>query len=107
MRKFLTSAIGLALATALAGCGGGADAPKAVAKGDLEKTAVKLGFIKLADIAPLVVAKEKGFFADEGLTVTLEPQANWKVLLDGVAGGQLDAAHIHSLSPDRPRGGYL
>ena len=35
----------------------------------------------------MFVAKEKGFFADEGLNVTLEPQANWKVLLDGVIGG--------------------
>jgi nitrate/nitrite transport system substrate-binding protein len=94
MRKVLTSVIGLALATALAGCGGGVGAPNAAAKGNLEKAAVKLGFIKLTDIAPLVVAKEKGFFAEEGLTVTLEPQANWKVLVDGVAGGQLDAAHM-------------
>lgn len=99
-RQFLGSALALVLTTALAGtlagCGGGgsSDAPKPAAKGDLEKAAVKIGFIKLTDIAPLVVAKEKGFFADEGLTVTLEPQANWKVLVDGVAGGQLDAAHM-------------
>jgi nitrate/nitrite transport system substrate-binding protein len=94
VQKLLGSAIILGLIVALPGCGGGAEAPKTVAKGDLEKSAVKLGFIKLTDIAPLVVAKEKGFFADEGLSVTLEPQANWKVLVDGVAGGQLDAAHM-------------
>jgi nitrate/nitrite transport system substrate-binding protein len=93
-RQFLGTAIALALTTALIGCGGASDAPKAVAKGDLEKPSVKLGFIKLTDIAPLVVAKEKGFFEEEGLTVTLEPQANWKVLVDGVSGGQLDAAHM-------------
>jgi nitrate/nitrite transport system substrate-binding protein len=94
-RQFLRTAIALALTTALVGCGGGAsEAPKAVAKGDLEKAAVKIGFIKLTDIAPLVIAKEKGFFEEEGLTVTLEPQANWKVLVDGVSGGQLDAAHM-------------
>lgn len=81
---------------ALAGCGGGGDqaaAPK-VAAGDVEKAQIKLGFIKLTDMAPLAVAKEKGFFAEEGLNVTLEPQANWKVLLDGVSGGQLDGAHM-------------
>jgi len=81
---------------ALAGCSKGgsvAEKPAAGANG-IEKPVLKLGFIKLTDIAPLVVAQEKGFFKDEGLTVTLEPQANWKVLLDGVTGGQLDGAHM-------------
>ncbi|MBF0129672.1 MAG: ABC transporter substrate-binding protein, partial [Alphaproteobacteria bacterium] len=50
----------------------------------LEKEQIKLGFIKLTDMAPLAIAYEKGFFEDEGLFVTLEPQANWKVLLDRV-----------------------
>jgi nitrate/nitrite transport system substrate-binding protein len=94
MGKIFGTAVSLALIMPLAGCGGDAEAPKTVAKGDLEKSAVKLGFIKLTDIAPLVVAKEKGYFAEEGLSVSLEPQANWKVLVDGVAGGQLDAAHM-------------
>jgi nitrate/nitrite transport system substrate-binding protein len=93
-RQFLGTAIALALTTALVGCGGAAEAPKAAVKGDIEKAAVKIGFIKLTDIAPLVVAKEKGFFEEEGLSVSLEPQANWKVLVDGVSGGQLDAAHM-------------
>lgn len=85
-----------ALAFGLAGCGGNdaAEKPAATAPGGIEKPNLKLGFIKLTDIAPLVVAKEKGFFAEEGLNVTLEPQANWKVLLDGVTGGQLDGAHM-------------
>jgi nitrate/nitrite transport system substrate-binding protein len=93
-KTLLASALTLTLTVVLSGCGGGTETPKAVAKGDLEKAAVKIGFIKLTDIAPLVVAKEKGYFAEEGLTVALEPQANWKVLVDGVSGGQLDAAHM-------------
>jgi len=92
----------LLMATALAGCGKSADAPspasgdiaKIAAEKGIEKSDLKLGFIKLTDMAPLAVAKEKGFFAEEGLNVTLEPQANWKVLLDGVSGGQLDGAHM-------------
>ena len=51
---------------------------------DLEIDELTLGFIKLTDMAPLAIAYEKGFFEDEGLYVTLEPQANWKVLLDRV-----------------------
>ena len=48
---------------------------------DVEKDELKFGFIKLTDMAPLAVAYEKGYFEDEGLFVTLEPQANWKVCL--------------------------
>ena len=48
---------------------------------DVEKDEIKFGFIKLTDMAPLAVAYEKGYFEDEGLFVTLEPQANWKVCL--------------------------
>lgn len=66
---------------------------------DLEKDELKLGFIKLTDCAPLVIAKEKGFFDDEGLNVELEAQANWKVLLDRVIGGELDGAHMLSGQP--------
>ena len=55
-----------------------------------EKTDLKLGFIKLTDMAPLAIAYEKGYFEDEGPYVTLEAQANWKVLLDRVIDGQLD-----------------
>jgi nitrate/nitrite transport system substrate-binding protein len=66
---------------------------------DLEKDELKFGFIKLTDMVPLAIAYEKGFFEDEGLYVTLEPQANWKVLLDGVITGQLDGAHMLSGQP--------
>src|SRR5687768_5602155 len=61
---------------------------------ELEKEQLKLGFIKLTDMAPLAIAYEKGFFEDEGLYVTLEPQANWKVILDRVITGELDGAHM-------------
>ena len=65
----------------------------------LEKDELTLGFIKLTDCAPLVIAKEKGFFEDEGLFVTLKAQANWKVLLDGVISGELDGAHMLAGQP--------
>ncbi len=66
---------------------------------DIEKDELKLGFIKLTDMAPLAIAKEKGFFEEEGLFVTLEPQANWKVLLDRVITGELDGAHMLAGQP--------
>ena len=67
--------------------------------GKPEKEELKFGFIKLTDMAPLAIAYEKGFFEDEGLYVTLEAQANWKVLLDRVIDGQLDGAHMLAGQP--------
>jgi nitrate/nitrite transport system substrate-binding protein len=65
----------------------------------LEKEQIKIGFIKLTDMAPLAVAYEKGYFEDEGLYVTLEPQANWKVVLDRVITGELDGSHMLAGQP--------
>ena len=70
-----------------------------VLAGELEKEDLKFGFIKLTDMAPLAIAYEKGYFEDEGLYVTLEPQANWKVLLDRVIDGELDGAHMLAGQP--------
>jgi nitrate/nitrite transport system substrate-binding protein len=95
-RNFLKSSTATALAAVLAlGC-----APSAFAEMlDVEKDELKFGFIKLTDMAPLAIAYEKGYFEDEGLFVTLEPQANWKVLLDGVITGELDGAHMLAGQP--------
>ncbi|WP_099244850.1 CmpA/NrtA family ABC transporter substrate-binding protein [Pelagimonas phthalicica] len=73
---------------------------------DLEKDELTFGFIKLTDMAPLAVAYEQGFFDDEGLFVTLEAQANWKVLLDGVIDGTLDGAHMLAGQPLAATIGY-
>jgi nitrate/nitrite transport system substrate-binding protein len=76
-----------------------AAAPVQAADLDIEKDELKFGFIKLTDMAPLAIAREKGFFEDEGLYVTLEPQANWKVLLDRTIDGELDGAHMLAGQP--------
>ena len=66
---------------------------------DVEKTELKFGFIKLTDCAPIVIAKEKGFFQEEGLAVDVIAQPNWKTLLDNVISGELDGAHMLSGQP--------
>jgi nitrate/nitrite transport system substrate-binding protein len=65
----------------------------------IEKEQLKIGFIKLTDMAPLAIAYEKGYFEEEGLYVTLEPQANWKVIIDRVITGELDGAHMLAGQP--------
>ncbi|MEL7263100.1 MAG: ABC transporter substrate-binding protein, partial [Pseudomonadota bacterium] len=96
MKKLL---LGLVASTALA-------SPSFAELLDLEKDELTFGFIKLTDMAPLAVAYEQGYFLDEGLFVTLEAQANWKVLLDGVIDGQLDGAHMLAGQPLAATIGY-
>lgn len=64
-----------------------------------EKDELTFGFIKLTDMAPIAIAYENGYFEEEGLYVTIEAQANWKVLLDGVIDGRLDGAHMLAGQP--------
>jgi nitrate/nitrite transport system substrate-binding protein len=87
------------LTAAIAAFAAGITAPATAETLVLEKDELKFGFIKLTDMAPLAIAKELGFFEDEGLYVTLEPQANWKVLLDRVITGELDGAHMLAGQP--------
>ncbi|MHA6323689.1 CmpA/NrtA family ABC transporter substrate-binding protein [Roseivivax sp. CAU 1753] len=94
-----TLLLGLAATTALA-------SPSFAELLDLEKDELTFGFIKLTDMAPLAVAYEQGYFLDEGLFVSLEAQANWKVLLDGVIDGQLDGAHMLAGQPLAATIGY-
>lgn len=75
------------------------NATASLAADEVEKAQLTFGFIKLTDMAPLAIAKEKGFFEDEGLYVRLEAQANWKVLLDRVISGELDGAHMLAGQP--------
>lgn len=64
-----------------------------------EKTDLTFGFIRLTDNATLIIAKERGYFADEFLDVQVVSQANWRVLLDGVISGELDGAHMLAGQP--------
>ena len=98
--------LALTLTVAVAGCGGAGSSAAAgsavTAPGEgltIEKPQLKIGFIKLTDMVPLAIAYEKRYFEEEGLFVTLEPQANWKVLLDRVIDGELDGAHMLAGQP--------
>ena len=72
----------------------------------VEKPQLTFGFIKLTDMAPLAIAKELGYFEDEGLFVTLEAQSNWKNILDRVSDGALDGAHMLAGQPIAAAGGF-
>jgi nitrate/nitrite transport system substrate-binding protein len=99
-RDLLRSTARLAGATALvaaarsafpAGVWAAADGP--------EVKAATFGFIALTDASPLIIAKEKGFFAKHGMPdVIVKKEASWGTTRDnlelGSASGGIDGAHI-------------
>ncbi len=60
---------------------------------------VSLGFIPLIDAAPLIVAAEFGFAAEEGLAFDLVPAASWSMLRDMLDFGKVEAAQMLSVVP--------
>lgn len=57
------------------------------------------GYVALVDSAPLIIAKELGFAADEGLSLNLLRQPSWAALRDLLSLGHLDVAHMLSPMP--------
>lgn len=60
---------------------------------------IQLGFVPLADCAPLVAAAELGFFAREGLDVELRKIQSWPQLLSRLQEGLIEGAHLLSTLP--------
>jgi ABC-type nitrate/sulfonate/bicarbonate transport system substrate-binding protein len=53
---------------------------------------IRIGMLRLTDAAPVIVAKECGFFAAEGLDVHLSVEPSWANIADKLSFGQLDMA---------------
>ncbi|MBD2625275.1 ABC transporter ATP-binding/substrate-binding protein [Trichormus variabilis] len=69
-------------------------APAIISNNNLEKVHLEIGYIPLTQAAPLIIAKEKGFFTEYGLEVNLNCETTWKDIAKGVATGKLDAAQM-------------
>jgi len=57
-------------------------------------TPISIAFLPLTDSAPLVVAREKGFAAEEGIDLVLHRTTSWATLRDRLVYGQVQAAHM-------------
>ena len=55
-----------------------------------EKAEISLGLLPIADVAPVFIAIEQGFFADEGLTVSTEFTQGGAATIPALASGDLD-----------------
>jgi bicarbonate transport system substrate-binding protein len=81
-RKFLATAGASAVGAALTSYSVSSVNAQA---GKPEVTKVKLGYLPIVEAAPLIIAKEKGFFAKHGMTdVEVSKQANWGAARDNV-----------------------
>ncbi len=69
-------------------------------------TLLNCGYVPLVDCAPLVIAKELGFAAQNGLALNLVKQPSWSALRDMLALGHLDAAQMLSPMPVAMSLGY-
>ena len=60
---------------------------------------VRIGVLPLADAVPLLVARDKGFFAAQGLDATVSIEGSWAGIRDKLATGLLDAAQLLAAMP--------
>jgi nitrate/nitrite transport system substrate-binding protein len=77
----------------------GALVVQGVPESGLEKTELCFGFVPLTDCAPLVVARELGFFERHGLRVELSREASWATIRDKVAVEALDGGQMLAAMP--------
>ena len=59
-----------------------------------EKSSLRLGYIRLSDSAPLILAQQDGWFERLGLEVELVREVSWANLRDRLLMGDLDAAQL-------------
>lgn len=64
-----------------------------------ELTDINIGYMRLVDSAPLIIAKELGFYEDLGLTVSLEREMSWANIRDKAIAGMFDACQMLSAMP--------
>lgn len=57
-------------------------------------TPLSIAFLPLTDAAPLIVAREQGFAAGEGLVLDLVRDTSWATVRDRLVYGQVQAAHM-------------
>ncbi len=84
---------------AFAACSKGVNQAKPVAFGQPEKKELNIGFVESISSLPLVIAQDKGFFKDQGLTVKLVKFPTWEALQEGLTKGQVDVAQTHFAVP--------
>ena len=66
---------------------------------DPESRTIVAGFLPLVDAALLIAAREKGFAAEEGITLELVRETSWANIRDRMAVGHFQCAHMLAPMP--------
>ena len=108
-RRVLGAAVAVSSALVLAACGSG-DAASSSSGSDSSSSAsggsggsggstkISVGVIPIVDVAPIYLGKEKGFFSDEGLDLTLESAQGGAAIVPGVTSGQFQFGFSNNVS---------
>lgn len=100
-RRRVLGAVVATSALLLAACGSGSDTTSgggATGGGGGGTTAIKVGVIPIVDVAPIYLGKEKGFFKDAGLDLTLETAQGGAAIVPGVVSGQYQFGFSNTIS---------
>jgi NitT/TauT family transport system substrate-binding protein len=82
-------------------------APLGVARAQPKPASVRLAVIPVTNYTPLSVARDKGWFAEEGLNVTWSPVAQGAVAVEAVYGGSVEFGGSSIFEPMVARGNGL
>lgn len=100
-RRALLRGAGFGLAgAAFAGCRDAADDSRALpgsqgAKGGLEKTSLRIGYLPITDATPLVLAHGLGYYAEAGLDAASPTLfRGWSQIAEAFQARQLDVVHL-------------
>jgi nitrate/nitrite transport system substrate-binding protein len=91
-REFLQYVTLSTASLVFAACSKTVNQAKPVAFGQPEKKDINIGFVPSIECLPLIVAKDKGFFKEQGLTVNLVKFDTWDALKEGLSKGKVDVA---------------
>lgn len=89
-RWFGVPGLTFALMLGASGCGGPSGQPSGDGGG---MRAITVGTLPIVDAAPIHLAIEEGYFADEGLSVTVEVVQGGAAAIPALIGGDLDIAY--------------
>ena len=92
MRRLVALLFAFMLVAAACGSDDEGSAESDAPTGAPEKADIKLGIIPIADLAPVFIGIEQGFFADEGLTVATEFAQGGAAAIPAVISGDIDFA---------------
>ncbi|MDQ6525199.1 ABC transporter substrate-binding protein [Nocardioides sp. LHD-245] len=99
MRTPLRAALAAGLVLLLAGCSGSDEGAQDDQAGSgPEKPELTVGVLPLADYAAVYWAKDKGFFEDAGLDVTLEPIAGGPAGIQSSVSGDIDCSFANTIA---------